>query len=216
LLIIISCKKDDGKLTITGSVVDQVTRHRIAGATIYFGYLFRGEPEHVFERVSATSTSNMDGRFKLTVSVNNFSDIAYEPRIYASKDGYAGSSNIIPPKGGEINPYIEMYHNSKLILHVWNDTVSNQIDEVDIGLEGSIPLGSYPGFIGRMGGMSSSYPLVTQNCKGKSCDQTFEYYPLWGNVTYYILIRNIAQGWLRSSYGLTLKPDTTNYLSMPF
>lgn len=196
-LTLSNCEVNKNTFETPGTVVDQVTKLPIEGATVYLGSLFMGEPQNEITYNGIKATSWQNGRFRIFIPGSAFKDKEREPRIYAGKSGYSGSSILVPPKGNPINENIELYHEATLYLHVFNDTINNQIDETEIGLCGEIQFGSYPGFIGRIGGMMSSYPTVKGKCFGRNYDTVFVYYPLWGNLDYVL--------WLRTSGGLGLE-----------
>jgi hypothetical protein len=173
-----SCEKLENIISISGKVIDQVTEQPVDGATVYLGSLYMGEPPFELVNSGYIATSGNEGRFKINIPDSAFDDNEHEPRIFAGKDGYAGSSVLVPQKGGDSENNILLYHVAKLNLRVCNDTVNNQIDEVEIGLAGSIDNGCYPGYIGRIGGIMLTSPLVREKCKGSNFDTIFVYYPL--------------------------------------
>lgn len=210
-----NCDESENTNETSGTVVDQVTKLPVEGATVYLGSLYMGESKHEITYSGYKATSRQDGTFRILIPDSTFNDKEREPRIYAGKNGYAGSSILVPLNGGSLDKNIELYHEATLNLRVFNDTINNQIDEIEIGLCGDIQLGSYPGFIGRMGGMMSSYPTITEKCFGRNYDTVFVYYPLWGNLDYGLWLRTAGGAWVRK-YFVTLVPDSTTQFTIAF
>jgi hypothetical protein len=229
LLLDISCREKDeaegagsDMYVITGTAIDQVTRQPEAGATIIYGWIPTGSWGYQLVSSGRTTTSGQDGRYKilipkLALDPSYIRNSLNYPKIYAEKEGYAGSNYLVPTQGGEMSEYIELYHSATLSLHVKNDTINNQIDAVDIGLIGSTEVMSYPQFIGQTSDFWD--PKIYKTCKGRNIDTVFEFYPLWGNLIYRLTLKEPGQAWGApgsTNYSVTLKPDSVTYLSVSF
>lgn len=200
---------------IKGIVIDQVTRLPVTGASVFSaGLPFNSFGEKL--RTTDSVTSSQDGKFEILMPVSAFDPNAIRnsllyPKIFGSGKGYVGS-NYFTPSTTDSNT-IELYHPAKLSLSVKNDTINNEVDEIYLALVGSTQFMSYPDFIGRTSDFGD--PYVTKNCKGRTFEMVFEFFPLWGNLDYRIMIRKPGTPWSFET-SVLLKPDTIGFISILF
>jgi len=211
LIIISGCKNEDEESAnkiITGTVIDQVSKQPVALASVRLGSSLLGDGVIIGNSEYFTE-SDHEGKYKLVVPESFYNQVELKPLlVYAHKDGFAGSSychitvsNTTP---------IELYHCARLILRIWNDTTTNNIDECQFGLVGNM-WSLYPGYIGRSVTMS---PLIEINCSGRKFDKVYEWYPLWGNLTYSIDLYPFSLQIHSTSFKAI--PDSTTYCTVTF
>ncbi|NVO11839.1 MAG: hypothetical protein HXX16_17910 [Bacteroidales bacterium] len=214
IAISISCKKDYESYTIKGYVIDQITKKPVENATIRIGYIpfCDGLDEYLWPYGDSVNTK-ADGSFIIKVDRLPFDD--YDHRcsyVYSKMNGYIGSDYIEAPKGGVLADTIELYHPATLNIHVINDTISNNIDEVKVCFAGE-GFRSYPNFIGKLD--SSGEPSIKKTCKGRKFDSTFVFNNIWGNINYNIYVgpSYISR---TQSYSVKLRPDSTSEILIKF
>lgn len=219
LILINSCKDDEEdqaeEYIITGTVVDQVTRQPVSGASVTAGFTFCDMGDFIYP-FGNNATTNADGKFKLKIKKSIFDNENYHCKfLYASKSGYAGSNIFNAPPGGALESNFELYHPAQLNLRVMNDTLANQVDSVIIWFSGEMSFSGYPNFIG--GTAWDGWAKIRINCLGKDYDSTFILDKLWGNM-HYTVLTTIYNGFPIpiSSYGITLEPDKLNTLEIPY
>ena len=216
--LIFACKKDiPEKAILTGTVIDQVTKQPVEGASVYLGNL---PPDHTpddeFVYPILISTTDKDGRYSGAVLTSSISYVALtyrlNPFIYVSKSGYIGSNyyGVSWLNAGHSFDF-SLYHSTKVVINVWNDTISDDRDEAYFGIaEASRNFRYYPGFIGRYNGQ---VPLITKYCSGRKFNQNFEFFPLWGNLDYTLNFNPFDS---TDAILVTAIPDTTTYYSISF
>ena len=185
----------------------------MSGATVSYGYRPFGEIDTQVQKIGQPALSGKDGSFKISILKTIMEDWRRYPGqiIFASATGYIGSDIISPSDNGRI----ALYHPSELNLHVTNDTVKNQIDEIKVWLTGgNSELWGYPGFIGRV--VQGWYPYYISTCKGRDFDSIFVIKNLWGNVDYSIGGGSYSPGPPLFSYGIYLPPDSVYHMDVSF
>lgn len=224
LVLLYGCKKDDEpgsgsnsnpepeRIYINGLVIDQVSKQPVTEAAIYLAGLQFDEPGLEFTGISVQTATNKDGRYSFSVlksdySVEKIRNSTIYPYIYAQKNGYAGSSYHRLMFG--YNDTIELYHPSRLILNIWNDTLKNNIDNISFYLS-STTFSSYPGYIGRV---VMGTPVIKKNCTGRKFNEVFEFSPLWSNVTYTL---SFFPEYIYPLRKITIKPDSAQNFSISF
>jgi hypothetical protein len=223
-LYLVSCQKktDADTYIVTGSVIDQVTRQPVTGATIYKGYMSTSD-SHSKIYGSPVTTSGQNGEFSISFSNTDYDPPHRFPYIYAGKSGYAGSNNIFTPNPGSFR-MLELYHIAELNLRVRNDTINIlptylKRDDVYVSVEEHSALSNYPDFIG-----SINWDLTPQYfkyCKGRNLDTALIIAPLWGNVNYSIKFYGFKPNSISfpSSYyskSIIIKPDSVAYVIVLF
>ena len=212
-------KKDDlpERTLLSGTIIDQVTRQPVEGASVYLGNLPESHtPNDEFILPILISTTNQNGNFSGYVFTSSITYIAVinglNPFIYAAKSGYIGSDySAISWLNAGHSFDLSLYHPAKLIINVWNDTISNNLDEASFGIaEASSDFKYYPGFIGRKNGDT---PLINKYCSGRKFNQNFEFYPLWGNLDYELYLDPDNPDGAKV---VTVQPDTASYVSISF
>jgi hypothetical protein len=230
LLFIVACsKKDDPDIpnkpkilqytdtVLTGRVIDQVSKLPVAGAAVYLGalpYTF-SQPNELY-KIGPETVTDENGKYKLTVAKKLISHetlrfFGADVCIYASKTGFAGSG-YCDYLNSQIAD-IELYHPAKLKLRVWNDTISNNIDDFEFAICG-MQWTNYPGYFGgwkRFGDLN--IPKYTYTCSGRRYDRIFEWASLWGNMKYKIYK---VPNYFNEKSSVILKPDSTTSLSISF
>jgi len=223
VIIFNSCKKpgeknEESNYIFTGVVVDQVTKQIVAGASVSLGYLLLCDPIYELKNFGSIAISGSDGKFKIIVPKTTY-DLNIKGActyIHAWKDGFIGSSQVFiedfspthdpSPTLGEIGN-IELYHYGQLNLHVKNDTINDNIDEVVIY------------FYKRLNWDGSPPAPGGKNCSGKDFDTVFFYNQLWGNQNYFISAYQYGYSFT-SKYlffdSVSIKPDTITYFSVSF
>jgi hypothetical protein len=215
ITISVSCKKDNGdSYTIQGYVIDQVTRKPVGNATICIGFLpfCDGLTEYLVS-YGNTVNSKPNGSFILKVDKLLFDEYGHLcSRIFSKMDGYIGSSYFPVPQGVVLTDTIELYHSATLNIHVMNDTISNNIDEVQVRLAGE-RFRSYPKFVGTVD--LRSRPTIMKICKGRNFDTTFVFTNVWGNLIYYI---SVGPDYFSTNqaYSVKLIPDSTSEILIKF
>jgi hypothetical protein len=216
LIFLYSCDRldDSYDIKVTGVVVDEITKEPVAGASVYLGYTFCDIGDNIVSTGKSTK-SDMNGKFKIVYSsdiIDNHGCLY----IYAYKDGYIGSTYYPAVIGGELAGALELFHTSKLHLIVKNDTIIDQFDEAMICLYCEDRLDKYPGIVGSRGFYGSA--TVTEICKGRNFNSTFVFDKMWGNSEYIITVYDNLQipPKYRTSFRITLAPDSTNYLEVTF
>lgn len=221
-LLVLACTKDEEKIDLTknylftGQVFDQVTREPVSGAIVRYGHKLFGEQDHALNRMPQYGITGADGKYKLVVPKEVFDDYQRYPGpvIYAEGANYIGSDILHAPKGGE-NMDLELYYSSILQLHVWNDTINNQIDEIKIWITGNSSFWVYPGFVGIV--VQGWYPWPQFTFKGREFDTVLVINDLWGNLTYSVCGgKGYFPGPYYFSYPVKLIPGTINYLEVSF
>jgi hypothetical protein len=213
ITISVSCKKDNS-FTIQGYVIDQVTRKPVGNATICIGFLpfCDGLTEYLVS-YGNTVNSKPNGSFILKVDKLLFDEYGqFCSRIFSKMDGYIGSSYFPVEQGGVLTDTIELYHPATLNIHVMNDTISNNIDEVQVHLSGE-KFRSYPKFVGTVD--LYRHPTIMKICKGRNFDTTFVFTNVWGNLKYYI---SVGPDYSSSNqfYSVKLIPDSTSEILIKF
>ncbi|HUX95516.1 MAG TPA: hypothetical protein VMV47_07265 [Bacteroidales bacterium] len=220
LFFISDCTKKDEipeRTILSGTIIDQVTKQPIEGASVYLGNLpANPTPNDEFILPVLISTTDQNGHFSGYVFTSSITYVAVinrlNPFIYAAKSGYIGSDySAVSWLNAGHSFDLSLYHPAKLIIYVWNDTISNNIDEAFFGIaESSTDFKYYPGFIGRKNGDT---PLITKYCSGRKFNQNFEFYPLWGNLNYTIYFNPVNPD---DAKVVTVQPDTAKYFSISF
>lgn len=184
-LLTSGCKKDEDNYLFTGQVIDQVTGEPVSRAIVRYGHRFLGENDHALSVMPHYASSSADGKYKLVVPKDVFDDWQRNPGpvIYAEGVNYIGSNILNAPKGGG-NMDLKLYSPSSLQLHVWNDTINNQIDQTKIWITGNYSFWVYPGFIGKV--VQGWYPTTQFSFKGRDIDTVLNIHSLWGNLDYTI------------------------------
>jgi hypothetical protein len=61
-------------------------------------------------------------------------------------------------------------------------------------------------------------PAVKTHCQGRNFDKTFEFYPLWGNVRYYLTVYQnpYISGSSYWNFEIKPKPDSTTIYTISF
>jgi len=195
----------------TGTVIDQVTQLPVSGASVYYAYRPFNENDHFVGKIGEPVLSGQDGSFKISVPKEIYSDrIRYPGQvIYASEPNYIGSSIV---SGSGIK--ILLYHPAELHLHVKNDTINNQIDEIGVWIIGDPGFWGYPGFIGRV--FQGWLKEWSKLCAGRDFDTIFVVKKLWGNIDYEIGGGGSYPSKPLFDYSLTLKPDTITHFDVLF
>lgn len=214
IAISISCKKDnEGSYTIHGYVIDQVTKKPVENATICIGYLALCDGlDHYIWPYGDTVNAKPDGSFTLKIDKSLFDDPEHQCSfIFAKMDSYIGSSYFKAPNGGILTDTIKLYHPAKLNIHVMNDTISNNIDEVQVWLAGE-GCRNYPNFVGTVD--FTGQPRIKKICKGRKFDTTFVFTNLWGNLNYKI---DVGRYYFQTQdYSVKLIPDSTSEIFIKF
>jgi hypothetical protein len=214
----VSCKKDNGdSYTIQGYVIDQVTRKPVGNATICIGFLpfCDGLDEYLFS-YGNTVNSEPNGSFILKVDKLLIDDPDHRcSYIFSKMYGYIGSSYFPAPQGGVLTDTIELYHPATLNIHVMNDTISNNIDEVQVRLAG-VSFRNYPKFVGTVDLMGR--PTIMKICKGRNFDTTFVFTNVWGNLKYYVTAGADYSYYSSPNqvYSVKLIPDSTSEILIKF
>lgn len=221
-LLMSGCNKEEDKIDLrknylfTGQVIDQVTRVPVDAAVVRYGHRFLGENDHPVSTSIYNCLSDANGRYKLAVPKDVFDDWRRYPGpvIYAEGDHYIGSNLLSAPKGGE-SMDLELYYPTQLQLHVWNDTINNQIDETKLWITGDGSFWIYPGFVGIV--VQGWYPWPQFSFKGRDIDTVLNIKSLWGNLSYSVGGgKSYFLGPAYFSVSVKLKPDTINFLSVSF
>jgi len=220
LFFISDCKKKSDipeKTILTGTIIDQVTKQPVEGASVYLGNLpSNPAPDNEFIFPILISSTNKNGHFSGYVFTSSIAYVTVinglNPFIYAGKSGYVGSDYYAISWLNAGHSFdLSLYHPAKLTINVWNDTINNNIDEAFFGIaESTTNFKYYPGFIGRKNGDT---PLITKYCSGRKFNQNFEFYPLWGNLDYTINLNPVNSD---DAKVVSVKPDTATYFSISF
>jgi hypothetical protein len=189
LVAIGSCKKndentDENYYTITGTVIDQVAKKPLAGASVLLAwapYCENINSNLLNIEIKEPVLTGDNGNFKIFVLKTKYdSPFPGCKVVYALKSGFSSSSKIQPPMGGgDINQKLELYHFAQVKLHVQNDTIINNIDDAEIWLDWiNVPY---------------SYPHYRYSCSGKNFSTTFTLSDLIGNKQYYIWVVKVGE-----------------------
>lgn len=216
IVVFISCKKDGnngnnghqvGKsydITITGVISDQVTGQPVSGATVSCGVQRGGMSGEGLMLTKDTTLSGADGTYKLITQSEsaNMMDVPMSSEgdciaLVAAKQGFPGSIRAELGYWNAPNSVINMplYHFSQLKLHVKNDTISNNIDQVQILL------------------VRHGITEFMTDCKGREFDTIYEINKLWGNLRYNMSLSN-SGGYIYDT--ITLKSDIINSFDIIF
>lgn len=215
ITITVSCTKDNkGSYTIQGYVIDQVTRKPVENATITIGYIPLCDGlDGYLHPYGNTVNTKLDGSYTLKIDNSLFDDPEHRCSfIFSKKDGFIGSSYFKAPQGGVLTDTIVLYHPATLNIHVKNDTISNNIDEVQVRLAG-VALRNYPGFVGTVD--FANRPTLMKICSGRKFDSTFVFKNVWGNLNYNITLGLNDYSPIQD-YTIKPVPDSTSEILIKF
>jgi uncharacterized protein (TIGR02145 family) len=217
LLFFSSCKRSDEDNTednyiFTGTVIDQVTKQPVAGASVSAGRKLFCEINKEVGRFGPAVLSAKDGKFKISIQKSTY-ELGIRggcPKIVASKESYIGSSEVsVPKEEGAENMIVEMYQGGNLNLSVKCDTLIDNVDSVEIRIS-RWPFFNYP----------YEYSVI---CKGRDFDKSILFVNLWSNTSYGIQVGRIGRSVLdilalpySSSTTISIKPGTTTDCSISF
>jgi hypothetical protein len=218
LFSLCSCERDSKNytyyITVSGVVSDQVTNMPVEGAKVQAGTQRGAMPGNSLLYSSATATSGLNGKYSLRVKTESVKDLSTIPlgmrgnctAIIATMEGFAGS------RRHEFYYYnakdcvldLKLYHLAQLNLHLKNDTVNNNVDEVNIRIK-------------EFSGDNSSY-IMEIVCKERKQDSILSINTLWANWPYFIQVVKPDGTFFspKIEYQVTPKPGIVNSFDIIF
>jgi hypothetical protein len=223
VLLFASCRKgkESVKETFSGQVIDQVTKLPVQNAKVYIGAeLPCDDFNRSLRSLPNYAITDNEGKFTYIIKISDWPTRDFNcPFIYAQKDSYVGSDVFsIDSVNVVLTQPIQMYHYATVKVRVFNDTISNKVDNEIFGfIIGDAPrfIQCYPGFF--YNGYTYALfpkPIFQVNCSGRKFDSTFVFDKCWGNLRY-------GAGFWQNypniyEKGVLAKPDSTVSITISF